>query len=158
MIHNAEQYELVGVGDGNRVTRRQRQAVRAAEKAAAVSPFIYLQGSREARTWYSGTSHTGLGACDLYLPGMGEDKELRTLVTHALRKVGHQAAWLRGPAQKMPWHWHTLDLDTHQMDEHEGYGAVWQVHQYRLGNNGMAEGAPDPNPFRPDPITKWQFN
>jgi hypothetical protein len=57
----------------------------------------------------------------------------------------------------MPWHWHTLDLDTHGMDEHTGYGGVWQVHQYRLGNNGLTAGTPDPNPYRPDPITKYRF-
>ena len=137
---------------GHTVTRRQRQALRHVEQNLNLDLAVF-QGSWAPRTSYSGTTHTGAGVCDLWVPGMDNDERLRRRITRALREDGRQAAFLRGPLDHMPWHWHTVDLDTVHMDPN----AAWQADQYRLGNDGLTPGHPDRNPYRPDPIRKWRY-
>lgn len=151
----SEQYDRVSF-HGKFITRRQRQALRAVEKKVG-EPFVVYQGSWRPYTSYSGTSHTGAGACDIWMPGLSTDKPFLREVLHRLRDLGRQAAFVRGPFTNMPWHFHVLDLDLHGMDSHVGYGGVWQVGEYRAGHDGLVAGRPDPFPYRPDPIRRWRY-
>jgi len=114
--------------------------------------FQCPQGSWQPETTYSGRTHTGAGCADLWVPRM-DDTQWYKHVLHALREVGKQAAFGRGPWCKMPYHFHVCDLDTN----HEAEECAWQVAQYRLGNDGLTAGARDPFPYRPSPIRKWTF-
>jgi len=122
--------------------------------------FTVLQGSWQPETKYSGISHTGAGACDLWLPRF-DDEKWRNYVTRVIRNIGCQATWARGPwTPNMPYHWHTLDLDTTGMAGTDTYGGTWQVSEYRAKggpNDGLTAGKPDRNPYRPSPIRKWKF-
>lgn len=143
-------------GDDDKITRRQRQALRHANdiiKKRFNRTLQTYQGSWEPQTSYSGTTHTDAGVCDLWVPGMDSDEDLRAQVTRVLRREARQAAFLRGPKDKMPWHWHVCDLETDRMDSN----AVWQVGQYRLGYNGLSSGVKDRYPYRPKPIVKWKY-
>lgn len=146
---------------GNKVTRRQRQAFLHVDSLILPrfnKQLHCYQGSWEPETDYSGTTHTRAGAADLYVYGMSTmSQEDLSQITRLLRREGRQAAFLRGPFVKMPWHWHVLDLDTTRMDEHIGYGGVWQVGEYRKGNDGLVAGRKDPFPYRPNPIRKWEY-
>lgn len=138
--------------DGNYITRRQRQAFLQVEKDLGISLLVY-QGSWRPQTSYSGTTHTKAGVCDLYVYGMSSQGHLRNNVTKSLRKVGCQAAFLRGPFVDMPWHWHVCDLNTRHMDSN----AIWQVGEYRKGNDGLVAGRDDPFPYRPRPIRVYDY-
>jgi hypothetical protein len=153
---------------GAYMTRRQRQALIAAEKAIAEKyrgfKFIVLQGSWRPITSYSGTSHTGAAVVDLGYAGMGYSTRAQQtkyrFVLRKLREVGRQATFGRGPwnvqadgTGYMPLHYHTIDLDTHGAAS----SAVWQAQQYRYGYDGLHSGTKDRFPFRPDPIRKWRF-
>lgn len=154
---------------GQPATRRQRQAVLAAEAAIQkVYPhfeFIVAQGSWQPQTAYSGSSHTGAGVIDLVYAGIAYGTEAERaryrIVLRALREVGRQASFGRGPwnAQidgtgAMPLHFHTCDLDTTKQADTV---ANFQVPEYRRGNDGLYAGHADTFPYRPSPIRKWQF-
>jgi hypothetical protein len=162
------QYDRVNF-EGVQITRRQRQAFNHTTKFTverfnlALHPY---QGSWRPYTSYSGSSHTGAGAADLYVYGMSTMRWADLVeITRLIRREGRQAAFLRGPHTDMPWHWHVLDLDTHGMDPRDGdptpeSGARWQVGQYRLKGgpfNGLSSGVKDCVQYRPNPIRKWQF-
>lgn len=159
------QYDHVDF-EGKRITRRQRQAI---NHVSSLTDKRYgllfhpYQGSWMPRTDWSGTTHMGAGVADLYVYGMstmGNDQLHE--ITRLLRREGRQAAFLRGPADNYPWHWHTVDIDPHGMDPENGdptptWGARWQIGEYRKGNNGLSEGVKDRYPYRPKVITKWDF-
>jgi len=150
--------------DGKYITRRQRQAFNFVSKITVDRYNLALhcyQGSWMPKTDWSGTTHMKAGVADLYVYGMSTMKD-ETLdeITRLLRREGRQAAQLRGPFCNMPWHWHICDLETDRMDEHTGYGAVWQVGQYRAPGgpyNGLDAGVKSHNSYRPDPIRKWDY-
>lgn len=149
-----------------RMTRRQRQALIATEKAIQKRypnfEFQVPQGSWRPQTEYSGTSHTGAGAVDLQYSGLyGEvgystkaEKEKYRFVLRMLKAVGNQAAFGRGPWDDMILHFHVLDLDTTGMASSSKY---FQVPQFRLGNNGLSAGVKDRFQWRPDPIRRWRY-
>jgi len=151
---------------GARMTRRQRQALIAVEKAVQEKyknfRFTVPQGSWRPQTTYSGTSHTGAGVVDLQYDGFWgtvgfntrAEKEKARFVLRKLREVGRQAAWLRNAADGMVNHFHVCDLDTTGMSY---TSKNFQVPQYKLGFNGLNMGVKDRFPFRPDPIRKWRF-
>jgi hypothetical protein len=138
---------------GKPVTRRQRQALKAVEQEVGME-FEVMQGSWQPVTKYSSTTHSKAGVCDLWLPRM-DDENWGNYVTRVLRRLGGQAAFYRGPWNNMPYHWHTIDLDTTHMDSL----AVAQTVDYRAGNDGLGDlpGDPDRNPYRPSPIRRWKF-
>lgn len=148
------QYDRV-LFHGKQVTRRQRAALREVEKDLG-REFIVWQGSWRPMTDYSGSTHTGSGVVDLGLPGMGDNDETRA-VTRRLRRVGKQAAFLRGPEPfgGFSWHWHVVDLDPWG----EAASAVWQAQQYQAGLEGISstQNGPDPVPYRPDPIERFDY-
>lgn len=149
-----------------RMTRRQRQALIATEKAIQEKykgfQFQVPQGSWRPQTDYSGTSHTGAGVVDLQYSGFygsvgystKAQQEKARFVLRRLRDVGCQAAWMRGPWDDMILHFHVCDLDTTGMSY---TSRTFQVPQYKLGNNGLNIGVKDRFPYRPDPIRKWRF-
>jgi hypothetical protein len=155
--------------DGVQITRRQRQAFKHVSGITVSRYNLALhayQGSWRPRTDYSGTSHMGAGAADLYVYGMSTmDWETLVRITRLLRREGRQAAYLRGPHTNMPWHWHVLDLNTARMDPRDGdptpeSGARWQVGQYRASGgpyNGLSTGVKDVIPYRPSPIREWEY-
>lgn len=140
--------------DGQAMTRRQRVAIRDVESHADVS-FVIVKGSWKPVDDISGTTHHGAGVIDIWLPSMS-DNERTHEVTRKLRRIGCQAAFLRGPGKfgGYGWHWHVVDLDTRGMDTN----AVWQVSEYRAGNDGLVAGRDDPVKFRPDPIRPYDFD
>lgn len=150
--------------DGEPLSARQHQAILAAERKVrrryAGFRFQCLQGSWQPETSYSGTSHTNAGAADLSYWNISSrtraGKKKYAFVLRCLRDCG-QAAFGRGPWTKMSYHMHVLDLDTRFMDEHVGYGAVWQVGEYRNGNDGLTAGRDDPFPYRPKPLREWDY-
>ena len=160
------QYDKVKWRGGYLLTRRQRQALIAAEKAIQERyknfEFIMIQGSWRPRTEYSGTSHCGAGVVDLGYAGMSwntrSDQDKYRFVLRKLREVGKQAAFGRGPWNKqidgtgvMPLHFHTCDIDT------TGSYASWQVGEYKKGNNGLYAGVKDKFRYHPKPIHKWRY-
>jgi hypothetical protein len=157
MMANGE-YDMVKFGDnGDRITRRQRQIFLGAQVEIGME-FTVLQGSKEPESDWSGISHVGLGAADVWLPRM-DDPLWLNYVTRVLRRRG-LAAFARGPWTKMSYHWHCLDLDTHGLSGDSTMGAIWQVGQYRAAGgpyNGLKTGVPDLNPYRPSPIRKYRF-
>jgi hypothetical protein len=148
------------------LTRRQRQALIATEKAIQEKykdfKFLVPQGSWRPQTTYSGTSHTGAGVVDLQYPGFygnvglntRAEREKARFVLRKVREVGRQAALLRNKVDGMPNHYHVMDLDTHGMSSTSKY---FQVPQYKLGFNALKTGVKDRYPFRPDPIRKWKY-
>jgi len=150
------QYDRVAY-EGKQITRRQRQAIRHVSGLTVERFNLAIhcyQGSWRPETSYSGTTHTNAGVGDFYVYGMStmKDEELHS-ITRLLRREGCQAAFLRGPFVDMPWHWHICDLDTNRMDSN----AVWQVGEYRKGNDGLVAGRKDPFSYRPRPIKKWDY-
>ena len=151
---------------GARMTRRQRQALIATERAIQKKykdfQFSVPQGSWRPQTSYSGTSHTGAGVVDLQYPGFygsygystKAEKVKARFVLRKLREVGGQAAWVRGPWDGMIYHYHVCDLDTKGMSY---TSANFQVPQYRKGYNGLELNAKDRFGYRPKPIRKWEF-
>jgi hypothetical protein len=143
---------------GEPVTRRQRAAILWTEEDKEV-PFLFVvpQGSWQPVTSYSGTTHHGAGAMDLWFDGIGDNDKSRE-VLRQLRGRGSQASFLRGPPQALGgfsmWHFHTLDLDTRGMDSN----AKWQVAEYKNGNNGLDGGVNDPNPWRPNELRPFNFD
>jgi hypothetical protein len=162
------QYERV-YWRGAPMTARQRQAFIATEKAIRKRyrffRFRVLQGSWQPASPWSGSSHTGAGVVDLAYWGIGSSSlaamDKYRFVLRALREVGRQAAFGRGPwnaqldgSGGMPLHYHTCDLDT---KGEASTVATFQVPQYKLGFDGLVAGVPDKFPFRPDPIVPWRF-
>lgn len=155
--------------DGVQITRRQRQAFNHTSKFTVARFNLALhayQGSWRPKTDYSGTSHMGAGAADLYVYGMSTMPWHDLVeITRLLRREGRQAAFLRGPHTNMPWHWHVLDLETDRMDPRNGdptptYGARWQVGQFRARGgpfDGLTYGRKDCVQYRPSPIRKWEY-
>lgn len=158
---------------GEPVTRRQRQAISATEKAIQRRypnfAFLVPQGSWQPVTPWSGTSHTRAGVVDLQYPGFYGDvgystkaeKEKARFVWRCLVDVGKQAAFFRGPWSKTPGdpdgmilHFHVCDLDTHGMSY---TSSEFQVPEWRRGNDGLITGRRDRFPYRPDPIRRWRF-
>lgn len=146
---------------GELVTRRQRAAFLSTEDELAGrfpkrdTTFANLQGSWQPYFAGSFTTHLKAGVADLWLPDMG-DNDFTLEVTRILRRVGCQAAFLRGPGKygDFGWHWHCCDLDTREMD---GYAAD-QVQHYRNGGDGLGSFTnPDPVPYRPDPIREFDY-
>lgn len=145
---------------GEPVTRRQRQAMVAVEKAIREKHpknhgdfrFIVPQGSWQPATTYSGTTHTGAGVLDVFFEGMS-DADWYAEVLRITRRVGRQAAFGRGPWCGMSYHLHVCDLNTHGMNSN----AIWQVTQYRDGFDGLVYRRKDPFPYRPDPLRKWRY-
>jgi len=154
------EYDRVWFRD-EQITRRQRGALLLVEdeleKEGIFDKFTNLQGSWQSDVEASGSTHSGAGCCDLWLPGMG-DNDRTYKITRIMRRTGHQGAMLRGPGKfgGYPWHWHTFDLDTHGM----AASTIWQVGQYRAGNEAISssQNGPDPVPFRPDPLTKFDWD
>ena len=165
-------YDRVG-WRGEPMTRRQRQALLACEKAVQqrykAFYFTVPQGSWQQQTSYSGTSHTGAGVTDLQYPGLYSDVGYTTeaekakyrFVLRQLREVARQAAFGRGPWDKdsngngMVLHFHVCDLDTRGQAETV---RNFQVPQYRGGYNGLDAGVRDRFPFRPDQLHKWRYH
>ena len=162
------EFDRVG-WEGVQITRRQRQATKHVSGLTvrrfnlALHPY---QGSWRPRTDYSGTSHMGAGAEDLYVYGMSTMRwDDLAEITRLLRREGRQAAFLRGPHTNMPWHWHVLDLETDRMDPRDGdptpeSGARWQVGQYRAPGgpfDGLTTGVKDCVKYRPSPVRKWEY-
>jgi hypothetical protein len=151
---------------GAKMTRRQRQALIATEKAIQERykgfEFTVPQGSWRPQTSYSGTSHTGAGVVDLQYSGFWGDygfttrseKEKATFVLRKLREVGRQAALLRNERDDMVNHYHVMDLDTTGMSY---TSKTFQVPEYKRGNNALDAGVKDRFPYRPDPIRKWVY-
>jgi len=151
---------------GARMTRRQRQALIATEKAIQERykgfQFTVPQGSWRPQTSYSGTSHTGAGVVDLQYPGFygtygfttRAEKEKATFVLRKLREVGRQAALFRNAKDGMVNHYHVMDLDTTGMSY---TSRTFQVPQYKLGYNALDAGVKDRFPYRRDPQRKWIF-
>lgn len=156
---------------GEPMTRRQRQAFLATEKEIEKEyrgfAFQVPQGSFQAQTAYSGTSHTKAGVVDLQYPGLYGDVGYSTraekakyrFVLRALREVGRQAAFGRGPwdsldGAPMILHFHTCDLDITGMSY---TSAFFQVPQFLLGNNGLNAGVKDKFPYRRQPTRKWIY-
>jgi hypothetical protein len=157
---------------GARMTRRQRQALIATEKAIQKRypgfAFTVPQGSWRPQTSYSGTSHTGAAVVDLQYAGFyGEygmstkaERDKAKFVLHQLRETGCQAALQRGAKDKdtsgngMVNHYHVMDLDTTGAAETV---RDFQVPQYRLGYNALQAGVKDRYPYRPKPLRKWKF-
>jgi len=149
-----------------RMTRRQRQALMATEKAIRERykdfRFTVPQGSWRPQTTYSGTSHTGAGVVDLQYAGFygtygfrtRAEKEKAKFVLRKLREVGRQGALLRNSVDGMVNHYHVMDLDTTGMSY---TSRTFQVPQYRKGFNALNYNVKDRFPFRPDPIRKWRF-
>jgi len=145
---------------GKPMTARQEQALIKAEKRIRRRywgfRFIVAQGSWQPRTTYSGTTHTKAGVVDLYYDGISDSsrrsRAKARYVLKVLRDHG-QAAFYRGPWDNMGLHYHVCDLDTSGMD----YNAIWQVGEYRDGNNGLAGGQKDRHSYRPDPIRKYKY-
>jgi hypothetical protein len=146
---------------GEPVTRRQRQAILAAEKKIRRRywgfRFTVPQGSWQPQTSYSGTTHTDRGVVDLQYWNIASTtswaKAKFRYVNTCLKREGCQASFGRGPWNNMPYHFHVCDLDTEGMDSN----AQWQVGEWRNGNDGLVGGRNDPFPWRPDPIRKWKF-
>ncbi|MCU0297282.1 MAG: hypothetical protein MUF33_02040 [Candidatus Nanopelagicales bacterium] len=146
---------------GQYVTRRQHQALVAAEKKIRRRywgfRFQMPQGSWKPVTSWSGTTHTDAGVCDLWYEGIGfrtrRQKRKYQFVLTVLKNVGRQAAFGRGPWDDMVLHFHVIDLDPEHMDSN----AIWQAGQYRVRDNGLNVGVPDKFPWRPDPIRRWRF-
>ena len=147
---------------GEPLTRRQRQALIAAEKAVQkrYKGFVFEvpQGSWQPQTSYSGTSHTGAGVVDLVYPGIAYDtpkqREQYRYVLRCLRDEGKQAAFGRGPWDDMVLHFHVCDMDdTRQADTVR----FFQVPQYRMGYDGLSAGHRDRFPYRQRPITQWRY-
>ena len=156
-----DQFERVAFGgSGELITRRQRQALVAAEKKIRRRywgfRFSCPQGSWQPETSYSGTTHTNASVCDLQYWNIASrtsaGKKKYIYVLRALRDVG-QAAFGRGPWNSMVYHYHVNDLDTRFMDSN----AEWQVNEYRHGNDGLTSGKDDPFPYRPHPLREWDF-
>jgi hypothetical protein len=149
------QYDRVML-DYEQMTRRHRAAVFAVQFDIK-KEFSVLQGSWQSSVEASASTHDGAGVIDIWLPGMG-DNDATHAVTRSIRKVGGGAAWLRGPGKfgGFPWHWHWCDLDTKGMDPL----AIGQVGDYRNGGNGLGSftGNDDPEPWRPDPIRKFDWD
>jgi len=155
--------------EGVPITRRQRQSFRHTSgifvKKFGLAIHAY-QGSWQPRTDYSGTSHMGAGAADLYVYGMSTMKwDDLAEMTRIGRREGRQVWYLRGPHTNMPWHWHVLDLETDRMDPRNGdptptSGARWQVGQYRAKGgpfDGLVTGRKDCVTYRPSPLKKWVY-
>jgi hypothetical protein len=158
---------------GEAMTRRQRQALIAVEEAIQKRypgfEFQVPQGSWEAVTPWSGTSHTGAGVVDLQYPGFYGDvgystkaeKDKARFVWRSLIDVGKQAAFFRGPWSTTPndpdgmiLHFHVCDLDTRGMSY---TSRTFQVPEWKRGNDGLITGRTDRFGYRPDPIRKWRF-
>lgn len=154
------QYDRVWFDD-EQITRRQRAALLTVEDALASvgikDKFTNMQGSWQDDVGASGSTHSGAGCADLWLPGMG-DNDRTHQITRIMRRVGCQGAMLRGPGKfgGYVWHWHTFDLDTHGM----AASTQWQVVQYRDGKEAISssQNGPDPVPYRPDPLTKFNWD
>jgi hypothetical protein len=112
------------------------------------SPLTMLQGSFRPYTSYSGSSHMGGGAADVWFSG--RDANLATKVG---RDVGF-ACWWRHPWQG-PWddHIHGILIG----DESASNTAKWQVQQYKWGYNGLSGGGYDPQQYRPNPIKEFDY-
>lgn len=145
---------------GEPVTRRQRQAMVAVERAIRKEhpknhgdfQFVVPQGSWQPATPYSGYTHTRAGVLDVFFEGM-TDHDWFAEVLRITRRVGCQAAFGRGPWCNMSYHLHVCDLDTHGMHP----DGVWQVHEWRNGNDGLTYGHDDPFPYRPSPLKEWRY-
>jgi hypothetical protein len=166
------QYDIVN-WRGEPVTIRMRQAYLATERYIREKrypnfEFQIPQGCNQPSTPYSGYTHTRLGVSDLQYYGFygdvgystKEEKEKARFVLRALREVGHQAAFMRGPWSKtrfdtngMILHFHVLDLDTFRMHP----DGIWQVGEYRQGNDGLISGRRDRFVYRPKPMNKWKY-
>lgn len=106
------------------------------------------QGSFRPYTSYSGSSHTGGGAADVWLPGISAET-----ATRIGRDVGF-ACWWRRPWQG-PWpdHIHAVLIG----DNTASGSAKWQVEQYKLGFNGLGFGVRDAQTYRPRPIKEFNY-
>lgn len=159
---------------GEPISRGQRQALIATEreiqkeKAYARFEFQVPQGSWQPQTAWSGSSHTRANVVDLQYAGLYGDVGFTTpaekrkyrFVLRALKEIGRQAAFGRGPWDKdasgnpQILHFHTCDLNTERSAETVRY---FQVPEWRKGNNGLYAGVRDKFIWRPDPIRKWNF-
>ena len=162
-----EAYDRV-IWRGSAMTRRQRQALIFTENIIRRDRpkwdfrFSVPQGSWRPFSDWSGSSHTKAGVVDLQYYGFyGEygfntrtEREKALYVLRALRAIGRQAAFLRGARDGMINHFHVCDLDTRGMSD---TSAIFQVPEYRRGNNGLNAGVKDRYQYRPDPIRKWTF-
>lgn len=159
-----EQFEVV-MWRGEPITKGQKQAIMAAEREIQKKyrnfEFQIPQGCKQAPSNVSGYTHTGLGVVDLQYAGFygnvgystRAEKEKARFVLRRLRDVGCQAAQFRGPWNDMILHFHVNDLHTFGMHP----DAVWQVGQYKLGENGLITGVRDRFPYRPDHYRKWRY-
>ena len=140
---------------GVKITARQRDAFRAAEKRLQArypgTSLIPTQGSWSDGK-FSGGTHSGAGACDFRTWHYTTPQ--RIYMIRCLKDVG-QAVWYRPEG----WdgaggdeHAHCLDRVVVNMDA----GAKWQVKQYDAGRSGLASNRTDPT-YRPSPSVVWSY-
>ena len=112
------------------------QAERRLGRQVGVTQGSYNAGGVGA----SAGTHDGGGALDISVSGLTAAQ--RTATVKALRQVGF-AAWLRTPAQgDWGYHIHAIAINDTDLSS----GAQHQAGDYYLGENGLADGAPDDGP------------
>lgn len=107
-----------------------------------------LQGSYRPYTSYSGGTHTGGGALDVWAYGIDPNH-----IVKVGRDVGF-ACWWRHPWQG-DWtdHVHGIEIGNVKASD----DAKWQVAEYKAGNNGLHAGERDSQPYRPSPIREFNY-
>lgn len=112
------------------------------------SELTISQGSFRPWTPYSGSSHMGGGAADVWF--WGADANHATKVG---RDVGF-ACWWRTPYQgNWPNHIHCILIG----DATASATGKWQVSQYKMGYNGLSGYQRDWQPYRPSPIKEFDY-
>ncbi|GIF75010.1 peptidoglycan-binding domain-containing protein [Asanoa siamensis] len=124
---------------GVQVNTRTRSMLLEAERLLGRT-LTLTQGSYNTGTPASAGTHDGGGALDISVTGL--TTATRTTVVRQLRTVGF-AAWLRNPSQgDWPYHIHAIAIS----DTDQSTGTQHQAGDYYLGQNGLANRAPDDGP------------
>lgn len=112
------------------------------------APLHISQGSFRPYTSYSGSSHMGGGAVDLWCYSRPPLEVVRVG-----RNTGF-ACWWRTPSQgNWPHHIHGILIGDHSASA----TAKWQVEQYKMGYNGLNGYQKDWQTYRPDPIREFNY-
>lgn len=130
---------------GKAVDRRTQAAIEVAEHRLGYDLTI-VQGSYTSAVGASAGTHAGGGVVDL--APYEHARKVRVL-----RDLGW-AAWYR-PARRGVWgpHIHAVLIGHRTMSPE----AAAQVVAYVNGRDGLAAGAADPNPYRPDPPVVFDY-
>lgn len=123
---------------GKRVNTRTKNMLAAAEGRLSWS-LTLSQGSYSPGNPDSAGTHDGGGVVDVGVNGMSSAQRWQTV--EALRDVGF-AAWLRTPEQGFAYHIHANAVGDTDMAS----VAQAQVHDYFVGENGLADHAADNTP------------